>query len=79
MMEGTKINPHANNDLFFFLSFSKKENLSQYTHFNTLDHLVYLKTLEILVKLIGFFNDDSNCKSKMINTSQSFILMTKST
>lgn len=62
MAEGARIDPHATNDSFLSLPSSLKKALARSAHFNTLDRLAYLKTLEILlpvhVKLVGFSGDD---------------------
>lgn len=62
MAEGARSDPHASNDSFLSLSSSLKKSLSRSAHFNTLERLAYLKTLEILlpvhVKLVGFSGDD---------------------
>lgn len=62
MAEGARMDPHATNDSFLFLPSSLRKALARSAHFNTLERLAYLKTLEILlpvhVKLVGFTGDD---------------------
>jgi hypothetical protein len=62
MAEGAKIDPHATNDSFVSLPSSLKNVVACSAHFNTLDRLAYLKTLEISlpidVKLVGFSDGD---------------------